>query len=66
MDNDYDITEIRKTCKRCKGKLEIFPDPDDSKYYWCCNNPRTMFTDEQFSGIWSNLSGDEVVILSKD
>ncbi len=56
----------RPICKRCKGSLDLFPEPETGNYEWICNNPKVLMTDEEFLKFWDNLPGDDVVRLSKE
>lgn len=58
--------DLRPTCKRCNGPLDIFPDAETGRYEWCCNNPKPMFTDEEFTQRWANLPGDDVAKLTRE
>lgn len=54
----------RPQCRRCKGPLDIWHD-EEQGIMFICNNPGTIYTDEQFQQYVDNLPGDEVAALER-
>jgi hypothetical protein len=63
---DYKLKIDRPKCRRCKGPLDIWHDPE-SGIGWHCNNPHgrhePIMTDEEFTKRWNSLTDDEIAKL---
>ena len=55
----------RPKCRRCGGSLDIFYDPETNRQEWLCNNPKPIYTDEEFQKKWDTIAGDDVVRLER-
>lgn len=53
----------RPNCKCCGGPLDIVFDLDEGEVIWCCNNPRPIQTDADFSSSWGYLGKEDAARL---